>query len=82
MTVLLTTHYMEEAELLCDRIALMHLGRIQAEGSPDELKRELGPDATLDDVFRHSTGGSLDASEGARGIREIRRTRRTAGRVG
>ena len=82
MTVLLTTHYMEEAELLCDRIALMHLGRIQAEGSPAELKRDLGPDATLDDVFRHSTGDSLDGSESARGIREIRRTRRTAGRVG
>ena len=82
MTVLLTTHYMEEAELLCDRIALMHLGRIQAEGSPAELKRDLGPDATLEDVFRHSTGDSLDGSESARGIREIRRTRRTAGRVG
>ena len=82
MTVLLTTHYMEEAERLCDRIALMHLGRIQAEGSPAELKRDLGPDATLEDVFRHSTGDSLDGSESARGIREIRRTRRTAGRVG
>ena len=56
MTVLLTTHYMEEADALCDRVALMHLGTIRAEGSPDELKRALGPDATLEDVFRHATG--------------------------
>ena len=59
MTVLLTTHYMEEADLLCDRVALMHLGRIRAEGIPDDLKADLGPAATLDDVFRHHTGDSL-----------------------
>jgi ABC-2 type transport system ATP-binding protein len=83
MTVLLTTHYMEEADALCDRIALMHLGRIRAEGAPDDLKRELGPDATLDDVFRHHTGNSLaGTTESAHAIREIRRTRRTAGRIG
>ena len=35
MTVLLTTHYMEEADALCDRVALMHLGTIRAEGSPE-----------------------------------------------
>ena len=34
MTVLLTTHYMEEADVLCDRVALMHLGTVRAEGSP------------------------------------------------
>ncbi|HZP73710.1 MAG TPA: ATP-binding cassette domain-containing protein [Gaiellaceae bacterium] len=81
MTVLLTTHYMEEAEALCDRVALMHLGRIRAEGTPDELTAALGPDATLEDVFRHSTGGSLD-DDSKGGLREIRRTRRTARRLG
>jgi ABC-2 type transport system ATP-binding protein len=81
MTVLLTTHYMEEADALCDRIALMHLGSIRAEGEPDELKLELGPDASLEDVFRHHTGGSLeDDTKG--GLREIRRARRTARRLG
>ncbi len=83
MTVLLTTHYMEEADALCDRVALMHLGTIRAEGPPDELKRALGPQASLEDVFRDVTGGSLDGTpltEG--GLREIRRTRRTARRVG
>ncbi|HZQ82779.1 MAG TPA: ATP-binding cassette domain-containing protein [Gaiellaceae bacterium] len=81
MTVLLTTHYMEEADALCDRIALMHLGSIRAEGTPDELKSALGPDATLEDVFRHHTGGSLDDDLGG-GLRAIRSTRRTASRLG
>src|ERR1700727_2933110 len=83
MTVLLTTHYMEEADVLCDRIALMHLGRIRALGSPDELKAELGPESSLEDVFRRFTGNSLEAvGEGEGGMRAIRTTRRTAGRVG
>ena len=53
MTVLLTTHYMEEAEALCDRVALMHHGRLQAVGTPSELKSTVSPNATLEDVFRH-----------------------------
>jgi ABC-2 type transport system ATP-binding protein len=83
MTVLLTTHYMEEADALCDRIALMHLGRVQAEGSPDELKAAVGPGATLEDVFRQFTGQALDGNEEMNGgLRAIRSTRRTARRVG
>jgi ABC-2 type transport system ATP-binding protein len=82
-TVLLTTHYMEEAEALCDRVALMHLGTIRAEGTPEELKASLGPDASLEDVFRHYTGADLEAETGTKGgLREIRSTRRTARRVG
>jgi ABC-2 type transport system ATP-binding protein len=80
VTVLLTTHYMEEADLLCDRVALMHRGRLQAVGEPAELKSELGPHASLEDVFRHYTGGSLEAEKG--GLRSVRSTRRTAGRMG
>jgi ABC-2 type transport system ATP-binding protein len=83
MTVLLTTHYMEEADVLCDRLALMHLGRIRALGSPAELKAELGPEASLEDVFRRHTGNSLEEDgEEKGGMRAIRTTRRTAGRVG
>jgi len=83
MTVLLTTHYMDEADALCDRVALMHLGRIEAVGAPDALERALGPEATLEDVFRHHTGNELDEQgELRRTIRTIRTTRRTAGRVG
>jgi ABC-2 type transport system ATP-binding protein len=81
MTVLLTTHYMEEADALCDRLALMHLGKIRTEGTPEELKDELGGDATLEDVFRHFTGGSLDG-EMRGGLRGIRSSRSTARRLG
>ncbi len=56
MTVLLTTHYMEEADVLCDRVALMHHGSLRAVGTPAELKAKVGPQATLEDVFRHYAG--------------------------
>jgi ABC-2 type transport system ATP-binding protein len=82
MTVLLTTHYMEEADALCDRVALMHLGRLRTLGTPQELKRRLGPNASLEDVFRRYTGAELDESTEKGGIRAIRSTRRTAGRLG
>jgi ABC-2 type transport system ATP-binding protein len=80
MTVLLTTHYMEEADALCDRIALMHLGEIMTEGTTDDLKASIGEDATLEDVFREHTGGTLDEERG--GLRAIRTSRRTARRLG
>jgi ABC-2 type transport system ATP-binding protein len=80
MTVLMTTHYMDEADTYCDRIALMHRGRIRAQGTPSRLKAALGPEVTLDDVFRHHTGDTLDISQG--GIRDVRRARRTARRLG
>lgn len=49
-TILYSTHYMEEAEFLCDRIAMIHQGRIISEGTPDVLKQETGQDS-LRDVF-------------------------------
>jgi ABC-2 type transport system ATP-binding protein len=91
MTVLLTTHYMEEADALCDRVALMHHGRLQAVGSPTELKRMVSaqahvaanaaPNATLEDVFRHYAGSDLGEDTSQTGLRAIRNTRRTARRV-
>ncbi|WP_374223224.1 ABC transporter ATP-binding protein [Streptomyces sp. FH025] len=87
MTVLVTTHYMDEADRHCDRIALMDRGRIRALGTPAELKARVrgddpGPGGpSLDDVFRHFAGRELaDATEGDFG--DVRRTRRTAGRLG
>jgi len=79
MTVLLTTHYMDEADALCDRVALMHRARLRALGTPDGLKADLGPDATLEDVFRHYTGDTLEAGGD---MRHVRQTRRTASRLG
>jgi ABC-2 type transport system ATP-binding protein len=42
VSILLTTHYLDEAERLCDRVAIMHAGRIAALGTPAELRAELG----------------------------------------
>lgn len=61
MTVLLTTHYMEEADVLCDRVALMDHGILQAVGTPSELKARVGPAASLEDVFRHFAQSDLRA---------------------
>jgi ABC-2 type transport system ATP-binding protein len=59
-TVLLTTHYMEEADQLCDRVAIIDRGRIAALGTPARLKVGIGqPGATLEDVFIHLTGREL-----------------------
>jgi ABC-2 type transport system ATP-binding protein len=44
MTVFLTTHYLEEADVLCDRVAIIDGGVIVAEGTPDTLKREISGD--------------------------------------
>jgi ABC-2 type transport system ATP-binding protein len=62
-TVVLTTHYLDEAEHLCDRVAIMDAGRILELGTPAELRASLdarrGPDAapaTLDEVFLDLTG--------------------------
>ncbi|MEU1396664.1 ATP-binding cassette domain-containing protein [Micromonospora zamorensis] len=47
MTVFITTHYLDEADALCDRIAIMDNGEIVAEGTPAELKREISGDVVL-----------------------------------
>src|SRR5262245_37554852 len=44
MTVFLTTHYLEEADALCDRISIMDGGQIVAEGTPEDMKREISGD--------------------------------------
>ena len=49
-TVFVTTHYMEEAEY-CQRLALMYRGKVIALGAPSDLKRELGGDSRMEDVF-------------------------------
>ncbi len=87
MTVLLTTHYMEEADVLCDRVALMHHGRMQVVGTPAELKRRIAApgdaqEPTLEDVFRHFAGSDLAEDSSASGFRAVRTSRRTARRVG
>lgn len=79
MTILITTHDMEEADALCDTLAIMHGGRVAATGTPAELKAAIGPAATLDDVFAHYAGGAIEAGGH---YRDIRLTRSTATRLG
>jgi ABC-2 type transport system ATP-binding protein len=55
MTILLTTHYLDEADRLAARIAIVDRGRVVAEGEPELLKRELGV-TSLDDVYLHYAG--------------------------
>src|SRR5688572_15573678 len=63
LTVLVTTHYMDEADKLCDRIAIVDHGKLVALDSPQTLKASIpgrAPETvTLDDVFVHYTGHDL-----------------------
>jgi ABC-2 type transport system ATP-binding protein len=69
-TVFLTTQYLEEADQLCDRLAIIDGGRIVREGTPAELKAELRQrrvmtgDPTLDEVFLDATGRNRDRVAG------------------
>jgi lipooligosaccharide transport system ATP-binding protein len=58
VTLIVTTHYMEEAERICDRLVIMDEGRIVAEGAPAELRERYGQ-PSLEDVFLHITGRHL-----------------------
>ncbi|MEV0388859.1 ATP-binding cassette domain-containing protein [Nonomuraea sp. NPDC050643] len=71
MTVLVTTHYMDEADQYCDRVALMHQGQVRALGTPrrltDDLRARRGGDGaapTLEDVFRDVAGSDLGNGPG------------------
>jgi ABC-2 type transport system ATP-binding protein len=69
-TVFLTTQYLEEADQLCDRLAIIDGGRIVREGTPPQLKAELRErldlpnDPTLDDVFLDATGRTRSRAAG------------------
>jgi ABC-2 type transport system ATP-binding protein len=79
MTVLITTHDMEEADMLSDRLAILHEGRVNVVGEPAELRAGLGADATMDDVFVHYAGGLIHESGT---FHEVAQARRTAHRLG
>jgi len=79
-TLFFTTHYLEEAESHCDRIAIMHLGKVDALGTCKELETSLGGGShTLNDVFVHYAGSAVE-SGGT--FRDVSAERATAQRLG
>ena len=64
VTVVLTTHYLEEADRLCDRLGIIDRGRVVAEGTPAELKASVGS-GSLEDVYLHYTGHTFAPGDGA-----------------
>ena len=84
LTMLVTTHLMEEAEEQCQRVAVMSGGRIRGEGTPHDLRASLGAaGGTLEDVFVALTSDAGVEAEAEGGdLRDISRTRRTARRLG
>jgi ABC-2 type transport system ATP-binding protein len=78
-TILLTTHYMEEADRLCDRVAIMDHGQILALDTPAELKRSIGADTV---VTVRTTGDTGQLAELlARDVAGVTRTRKADGRL-
>ncbi|SKA84193.1 ABC-2 type transport system ATP-binding protein [Pseudomonas extremaustralis] len=71
-TILITTHDMEEADTLCDELAILHQGRLAVVGKPDALKAQVGEQASLDDVFVHFSGVGLEQDGNYRGTRDSR----------
>jgi ABC-2 type transport system ATP-binding protein len=58
MTVFLTTHYLDEADALCDRISIIDAGLIVAEGTPSDLKREISGDVVIVDLAAADSAGA------------------------
>ena len=79
-TIFFSTHNMEEAEEMCDRVAIMNAGEIAAIGAVPDLKEKTKKkDATLEDAFIFFTGNALQVNGN---FREIRRTRQIHQRLG
>jgi len=75
MTIFLTTHYLDEADALCDRIAIIDHGEIVAEGTPADLKREISGDVVTVGIGSGggigSTGGVGDLTDAAQKAADV-----------
>jgi ABC-2 type transport system ATP-binding protein len=79
-SVLLTTHYMDEAERLCDRVAIVDHGRVIAEGSPMHLMTSLGGEHVVEISVAEEARGTVPASE-MEGLPGVRSARAEAARI-
>ena len=75
-TILITTHYMDEAHVLCDRVGIMDKGRLIALGTPSELVASLGAEHVIE--FALADGGSAPTDDELRGLAGVRDVRRQA----
>jgi ABC-2 type transport system ATP-binding protein len=71
VTVLLTTHYLEEADRLAERLAIVDHGRIVVEGSPEELKHELRGDTVQIELEPTAAPAASELLQGMRGLEEV-----------
>ncbi len=71
MTIWITTHYMDEADSLTTQLAIVDRGRIVAQGSPDELKRQLSGDAVHVELVEADDSGARAALAGVDGLRDV-----------
>jgi ABC-2 type transport system ATP-binding protein len=71
MTILLTTHYLEEADRLAARLAIVDRGRVVAAGTPDELKRELRGDTVQVELLEAANGDARSTLSQLSGINEV-----------
>jgi ABC-2 type transport system ATP-binding protein len=78
-TILLTTHYMDEAEVLCDRVAIVDHGKVIALGTPRELIRSLGAEHVVDFALNADGGGTQLDEAALRSIDGVRAARARAG---
>jgi ABC-2 type transport system ATP-binding protein len=71
VTVLLTTHYLDEADRMADRLAIVDAGRVVVEGTPDALKRELHGDTVQVELAAHDVAPGTEVLRCVRGLTEV-----------
>ena len=82
-TILMTTHYMEEADAMCDHLLILNKGNVAAIGSPEELKKSIGfVTESLNDVYEFYVGKTMETEESGGNFKDISRTRKAARRLG
>jgi len=82
-TVLMSTHYMEEADAMCSRIVILDKGNIAAMGTPLDLKLSIGDsECNLNKVFEFYVGKTLESEEIEGSYKDVYRTRRISKRLG
>jgi ABC-2 type transport system ATP-binding protein len=70
-TILLTTHYMAEADEVCDRVAVLDKGRVQAMGPPAEIKAAVADDLAIEVIVAGVTGAHIEALRQVPGVRSV-----------